>query len=418
MVAHRPVGASAPTPLPLAAQVAYPCRPMRPCSLCPYCEAMLPTSRLGVVVDVAIVLGFLVIGWFGAADTGSAPATGYRPRDELFAALLVAATVPGLAWRRWPTAAFLTALLALTTLESLGYNANTSLLILLFGAYWVSSSRPLRAVRLCSAAAFVSVTSLLSLSAARFTFVEWLASVVSLGMVFALGRASRLRGDLADARAQAVEEAALRRAGEERLRVSDELHDIVGHSLGIIAVQAGVGRHLMERDPRRAAEALDHIADVSRRSLDDMRSVVATLREGGADFEPLRGLDDLRELAESTRRTGLTVTLTLEDGADAVPRQAGAAVYRVARESLTNVIRHAAATRVDIVVAVDESSVELTVVDDGSGALQSTQNSTSRGHGISVMRERVEALGGSFTAAPRLGRGFRVCARLPVQAAR
>lgn len=384
---------------------------------------MLLSSRLGVVVDVAIVLGFLVIGWFGAGDDAAATADGYRPRDALFAALLVVATVPGLAWRRWPTAAFVTALLALTALWALGYNASTSLLILLFGAYWVSSSRPVREVLVSSALAFVSVTSLLFMGGARFTVVEWLASVVSLGMVFALGRASRLRGELADARAQAAEETALRRAGDERLRVSGELHDIVGHSLGVIAVQAGVGRHLMERDPQRAADALDHIADLSRRSLDDMRSVVATLRAGGADFEPPRGLADVTELVESTRATGLTVTMTLDDDALAVPRQVGAAIYRVAREALTNVMRHAGATHVDIAVAVDDTAVELSVLDDGAGAPfgavpRTADRRTDGGHGIAVMRERVEALGGTLTAAPHPGRGFRVVARFPREVAR
>lgn len=385
---------------------------------------MLLSSRLGVVVDVAIVLGFLAIGWFGAGDDAAAVvAEGYRPRDALFAALLVVATVPGLAWRRWPTAAFSISLVAMTALWALGYNASTSLLILLFGAYWVSSSRPLREVLVSSALAFVSVTSLLFIGGARFTVVEWLASVVSLGMVFSLGRASRLHGELADARAQAAEEAALRRAGDERLRVSGELHDIVGHSLGVIAVQAGVGRHLMERDPQRAAEALDHISDVSRRSLDDMRSVVATLRGGGADFEPPRGLADLTELVASTRSTGLAVTVTLDDDAVAMPRQVGAAIYRVTREALTNVIRHAGATQVDIVVAVDDAGVELTVLDDGAGAPRTAASRTGDrradgGHGIAVMRERVEALGGTLTAAPHPGRGFRVAARFPIEVAR
>ncbi len=376
---------------------------------------MLLTSRLGIALDVVIVLGFLVIGWVGAGDAAAADES--RPRDALFAVLLLIATLPGLAWRRWPTAAFVIALVALTALSAFGFDVSTSLLILLFGAYWVSSTRPLRDVVVCSALAFVSVSSLLFLGTARFAFVEWLASVVSLGMVFALGRASRLRGELADARAQAVEEAALRRAGDERLRVSGELHDIVGHSLGIIAVQAGVGRHLMQHDPQRAAEALDHIAEVSRRSLDDMRSVVATLRGGGADFEPPRSLADLTELVASTRATGLTVTLTVDGDRDAVPRQVGAAVYRVAREALTNVIRHAGATHVDVVVAIDAAGVELSVVDDGAGA-PAAEHSTGAGHGIAVMRERVEALGGMLTAAPQPGGGFRVEARFLVEVVR
>lgn len=380
---------------------------------------MFRTSRLGFVVDVALMSGFLAIGWFGAVDApASEPTYEYLPRDALFLVLLVAATVPGLAWRRWPTAAFVVSLAALTALWSLGYNASGALLILLVGAYWVSSTRPLREVVLCGALVLISVTTLLFVNGAPFSFFQWLASIVSLGMVFALGRSSLLRGELADARAQAVEESALRRAGEERLRVSGELHDIVGHSLGIIAVQAGVGRHLMDHDPRRAADALDHIADVSRRSLDDMRSVVATLRGGGVSYEPLRGLADLPELVETMRSTGLQVTLTLDGDADAMPRQVGAAVYRVVREALTNVIRHAGATRVDVSITLDERRVELTVCDDGEGAARPPLRGAGLGHGIAVMRERAEALGGTLSAEPHSAGGFEVTASFPTEPVR
>lgn len=149
-----------------------------------------------------------------------------------------------------------------------------------------------------------------------------------------------------------------------------------------------------------------------------MRSVMATLRDGGADFEPLRGLGDLDELVASSRATGLAVNLTLDDDADSIPRQLGAAVYRVAREALTNVIRHARASRIDIVVALDGANLELTVIDDGEGPPRAATRTAGAGHGIDVMRERVEALGGTLTAAPRESRGFRVCARFPVEGAR
>ena len=380
---------------------------------------MFRTVRVGFVVDVALVLGFLAIGWFGAGDTlASEPTYEYLPRDALFLALLVAATVPGLAWRRWPTAALVVSLAALTALWWLGYNASWALLILLVGAYWVSSTRPLREVALCGALVLISVTTLLVVDGAPFSFFQWLASIVSLGMVFALGRSSLLRGELVDARAQAVEESALRRAGEERLRVSGELHDVVGHSLGIIAVQAGVGRHLMDHDPQRAADALDHIADVSRRSLDDMRSVVATLRGGGASYDPPRGLADLPELLETSRSTGLRVTLTIQGDADAMPRQVGAAVYRVVREALTNVIRHAHANCVDVSITLDERRVELTVRDDGAGAARLPLRGAGPGHGIAVMRERAEAVGGTLSAEPHPAGGFEVTASFPAEPVR
>ena len=377
---------------------------------------MFRVPRISVVVDVAIVLGFLVIGWFGGAELPRESAYEFARPDALFYTLLLASTVPGLAWRRWPTAAFIVSLAALTALWSLGYNAGGLPPILLFGGYWVSSARPMREVLVCGALLLISVTGLLYIDGAPFTLVEWLAVVVSLGMVFALGRSSRLRGDLADARTQAVEEAALRRAGEERLRLSGELHDIVGHSLGVIAVQAGVGRHLMDRDPPRAAEALDHIADLSRRSLNDMRAVVTSLREGGADYAPPRGFADLPELVETMRSTGLQVTLTVdEDDADAVSRQVSSALFRVLREALTNVVRHARASRADVIVQVRGGHIVLTVRDDGGEAPRSSTRLAEPSHGIAVMRERVEALGGSLVAEPHRDGGFLVRASFPME---
>ena len=145
---------------------------------------------------------------------------------------------------------------------------------------------------------------------------------------------------------------ARRRSSEERLRISRELHDIIGHSLGTIAVQAGVGRHLIDTEPGSAAEALDNIARISRDSLDEVRAVVAALRDEEPPYQPAPGLDDLPELIEGVRATGLTVELTLPDDLDAVPRQTGAAVYRITREALTNVLRHAGASKASVGLAI------------------------------------------------------------------
>jgi glucose-6-phosphate-specific signal transduction histidine kinase len=141
-----------------------------------------------------------------------------------------------------------------------------------------------------------------------------------------LGRAGRLRVDLANARAAAAEEAVARQSSEERLRIARELHDIIGHSLGTIAVQAGVGRHLMDTEPEKAADALDSIAKISRDSLDEVRSVVAALRDDEPPYRPAPSLTDLPDLIETVRITGLAVELKLPNDLEAIPRQAGAAV--------------------------------------------------------------------------------------------
>ena len=373
-----------------------------------------PSSRR--VVDVLVALSFLAIGWVSTgAPTTSDPWFPYTPRDWVFVLLLVLATVPYVWRRRWPTAVFLISLLSMTALWMLGYNAGALPMVLLVGAYFVAMARPVREVVVASVAALGCFAVLWWWGGgAPYGSTEALSSVVAYGAAVGLGRAGRLRGDLAEARAQAAEEAARRRSSEERLRVARELHDIVGHSLGTIAVQAGVGRHLMASEPGRAAEALDNIARVSRSALDEVRAVVATLREDDPSYHPTPGLADLPDLVETARLAGLTVDLRLPEDLGSVPRQAGAAVYTITREALTNVLRHAQASVASVEVEHRDGRLELAVRDDGAGRGPEAGGRVTTGHGIIGMRERAEALGGTLTAGPSPGGGFVVTASLPV----
>jgi signal transduction histidine kinase len=368
------------------------------------------------VVDGLVALAFLAIGWI----TSSAPSTSdpdytYTPRGWLFALLLTLATVP-YAWRRrWPTAAFLISMLSTAGLWLLGYNAGALPLILLFGGYFVAVARPIREVVVCSAVALGSFGLLWWTSVgAPYGANDAFQSVLALVIILALGRTGRLRVDLAEARAQAAEEAARRRSTEERLRIARELHDIIGHSLGTIAVQAGVGRHLMAADPQKAAEALDSIARVSRSSLDEVRAVVSALREDEPAYHPAPSLADLPDLVETVRSTGLNVELTLPEDLEAIPRQTGTAVYRIAREALTNVVRHANASAAQVQVDHRDGRVEIAVRDDGSESDAGREPAMSTGHGIAGMRERAEALGGRLSAGASSEGGFVVTASLPV----
>ena len=223
-----------------------------------------------------------------------------------------------------------------------------------------------------------------------------------------------MRVDLANARAEAAEEAAARQSSEERLRIARELHDIIGHSLGTIAVQAGVGRHLMDSEPEKAADALDSIAKISRDSLDEVRSVVAALRDDEPPYRPAPSLADLPDLIETVRVTGLAVELKLPDDLEAISRQAGAAVYRITREALTNVVRHAHASTASVQVDHHDGLVEVAIRDDGDGAGNGRGPHSGGGNGITGMRERAEALGGSLSAGPAHDGGFLVTASLPV----
>jgi signal transduction histidine kinase len=368
------------------------------------------------VIDGLVAVAFLAIGWISSgALTVRDPSYTYTPRGWLFVLLLVLATVP-YAWRRrWPTAAFLIGLFSTTTLWLLGYNAGVLPLILLFGGYFVAVARPTREVVACTAAS-LGCFGLLWWTplGAPFGAPEAFTSTLAVAIVLAFGRTGRLRVDLAEARAQAAEEGARRRSTEERLRIARELHDIIGHSLGTIAVQAGVGQHLMATEPLKAAEALDSISRISRSSLDEVRAVVSTLREDEPSYHPAPGLADLPDLVQTVRSTGLDVELTLPDDLQAIPRQTGAAVYRITREALTNVVRHAHASAATVRVDHQTGRVEVAVRDDGSGSNGEARPGTGTGHGITGMRERAEALGGSLTAGASTDGGFLVTASLPV----
>jgi signal transduction histidine kinase len=200
----------------------------------------------------------------------------------------------------------------------------------------------------------------------------------------------------------------------ERVRIARELHDVLAHSLSQINVQAGVGLHLMDKQPQKAAEALASIKDTSKTALEEVRSVLGVLRaENGADpsapLVPEPGLDRLADL------TVPGVLIELDDRLDHadVPQPLQLAIFRIVQESLTNVGRHAAGASVARVrLERDDAGYRIIVRDDGTGAA-SPDDAGSGGRGVLGMRERAELLGGRLTAGPAAGGGFEVVAELP-----
>ncbi|NTW42187.1 MAG: hypothetical protein HGA44_20300 [Cellulomonadaceae bacterium] len=208
------------------------------------------------------------------------------------------------------------------------------------------------------------------------------------------------------------QQALLARAAE-RTRIAREMHDVVAHSLSVmIALADGAGAAL-DRAPDRSRAALDELSATGRTALADMRRVLGVLHEPDAPLQPQPGSDDLGELVERFRATGLPVrTAGL---ACPLPADTGLqlAVYRIVQESLTNALRYAPATAlVDVTISRSPSSVEVVVTDTGAGALVVDQGGA--GHGLVGMRERVEVYGGTVTAGPWRG-GWRVHAVLPWQ---
>jgi signal transduction histidine kinase len=208
-----------------------------------------------------------------------------------------------------------------------------------------------------------------------------------------------------------IEQAHIREqaAADERLRIAQELHDVVAHSLGVIAVQAGVGLHVMDREPEEARTALEHISRMSRSSLTEIRWLLGRVRDtDGVAYAPAPGLSDLRRLVDEVGRAGLAVDLEVDGTLDQVPPGVGLATYRIAQEALTNAVRHAHARQAHLRVRVEADLVAVEVTDDGRGGTPGTG-----GHGLVGMQERAAVYGGTVEAGPGRQGGFRVCARLP-----
>lgn len=236
-------------------------------------------------------------------------------------------------------------------------------------------------------------------------------AATTLGLLFvtALGEAARGRRERLRMHRETLERRRRSAAEEERLRIARELHDVLAHSLSQINVQAGVGLHLAEAQPERAAEALASIKAASKSALDEVRAVLGILRSEGEDAPraPHPGTAELGALVAGTRLPGVAVEYVDELAGAEVPAPVGAAAYRIVQEALTNVARHGqGVTRVRVRVGVADGHLHLEVRDDGRPA------PAEPGRGLLGMRERTELLDGSFHTA--FDDGFVVRAEIPM----
>jgi signal transduction histidine kinase len=209
-----------------------------------------------------------------------------------------------------------------------------------------------------------------------------------------------------------------RRRSEERLRVARDLHDVIGHNISLINVQASMGLDLMDSQPEQARAALSAIKSVSKEALEELRTMLTTLRQddAAAPRSPAPGLDRLPELIELTRTAGLSVDVEVAGKAPPLPAPVHLAAYRIIQESLTNVARHAGRARVTVRVTYDDTNMHVEIDDDGT-APSGGGSAVGTGSGITGMRERAAGVGGELSAGFRNGGGFRVSARLPVRPA-
>jgi signal transduction histidine kinase len=363
-----------------------------------------------------------------AAGAGVATLATVLPFDpgspEAWAAylLVLAHTLPIAVRRRWPLAVLAWGLATGVAFAALGLNLVSLTFAVLVYLYTVAAHRP----RVASLAGLAATEALLVL--------VWLArpralgdggTLVLDGLIMAagwwLGDGARRRQEaVAAARQRAAEleeareELARRAVTEERLRIARELHDVVAHSMSIIAVQSGVGVHVLDSQPEEARKALAAVEATSRQALVEMRRLLGVLRqeaEPRGSLAPAPGLAEVEALAAEVARAGVRVEVHIEGTPCELPAGLDLSAYRIVQEALTNVVRHAGPATARVAVRYSPGQVALEVVDDGRGPGAEDRG----GHGLAGMRERAALYGGTLEAGPVPGGGFRVAATLPVE---
>jgi signal transduction histidine kinase len=235
--------------------------------------------------------------------------------------------------------------------------------------------------------------------------------VLALAVVWQVGHSIRQRREYTEARRA---QAAVQAVQAERLRIARELHDMIAHSIGVIAIQAGVGGRVIETQPAEARNALNAIEDTSRETLTGLRRMLGALRRaepGSVPLNPSPGLAELDGLVGRSLHAGVRVDVRRLGRERALPADIDLSAFRIIQESVTNVIRHAGAQECRVSLDYREEELSIEVTDEGRGGAEPED-----GYGIAGMRERVGLLHGHFSAGPRPEGGFRVSARLPVPA--
>lgn len=359
-------------------------------------------ASLVLAVGVVAVIGLLVQA--GGMSTGA----------EWVALLVVLASSAALTVRRrYPVPVGLVALAAVGAYGALLQQPGPIMLVFVVALYTVVDEGYL-AVAIGLGVASVVAFALAdgfdreTSNGATLLHAGWLVAVI-------VGVTRNRRAYLAEAAARAlaaeqrVEEESRRRATEERLRIAREVHDVLGHHLSLINVQASAALH--RPDPERSEQALTAIKQASKETLRELRATLGVLRQdGGPPVVPAPGLAQLSDLVAVAEAAGLTVHTELPELPETpqLPPETGLAAYRIVQEALTNVARHASASVAVVRVRPDGGDLLVEVEDDGTAA------PGEPGNGILGMVERARVLGGSAEAGPRPDGGFRVRARLPV----
>ncbi|WP_067805039.1 sensor histidine kinase [Actinomadura formosensis] len=385
--------------------------------------------------DALLAVGLLLVGLPQLFLQEFPKGGGYEEfrTPDAWNALLVVAVTLALAWRRrHPLPVLLFIIGGEMVMAAAQYPpAVPDVVAFLLAVYSVAAHRGLAQSALGGLVGFVYfLVYLLMLPVSSDPVVVITDSALVIG-VWMLGRNLRLRrayfAELED-RAARLERArgtdARAARIEERSRIARELHDVVAHHVSVMTVQAGAARRIIDRDPGSAREAMSTIEEVGRTALSEMRRIVGVLRtdrdaeQAGGELAPQPGLGDLGGLLDHVRETGLSVQLWIEGEARSPSPGVDVAAFRLIQEALTNTLKHAgpqARAWVRLYYGDDDLTVE--IEDDGHGtATFVAEDGDKPGHGLVGMYERVALYGGELKIGPRVGGGFGVRARFPLEA--
>jgi signal transduction histidine kinase len=422
-----------------------------------------PGFWVAVDYGTAAMLAVIIFGtMFKGAASYRLSITGWYARDWYPVALAVCVAVPIALRRRGPLSAFAVILTACVVTIAVGWQITPAVFWSLAVALYLVAATCRRTVAVTALGASLALAVLQGLILHHIRQGGGNAAGAGLMMItcWTVGYTVQQRRAYA---ANLREQVASTAVTQERLRIARELHDVVAHSMTVVAVQAGFGEYVFDSQPGEARAALGAIQTVSREALTDMQRLLGVLRQaaerdGGAGrggpralrghdgaagaaargnraaaarggrtpaapLTPAPGLADLDRLVARTAGAGLQVAVERTGWVRDIPAGIDLSAYRIVQEALTNVVKHSGAATCQVVIGYGASDLSVEIADPGPGASAAARAGDSRGiapltasagHGLVGMRERVSLCGGEFSAAPLPGQGFKVAARLPL----
>jgi signal transduction histidine kinase len=383
------------------------------------------------LADALLATALTVLSIFSLWVNVTYVKVGFREPDVLGVLLSAASALP-IAWRRrYPLTVLVLTGVATLLISGLNYAQSVSGVGLLIALYTVAAYTSRRRSLAGLLAALALLIVILSIDEFPTSTLDLTASVAIVFGAWAFGRSIGIRRAYTaelEKRAERLErarESDMRAVvAEERNRVARELHDVVGHHISVMTVQAAAAQRTFDRDPQRAREAMAAVESTGREALTEMRRIVGVLRTGEqADFglAPLPGVAEMDRLVEQVREAGLEVAVRFDGPRAPLSPGIDVTVYRIIQEALTNTLKHAGPTRAEVMLRYRPTELFVRVSDDGHGlaaalAKPSVGNGAHQtGHGLLGMRERVTLYGGRLYAGPRSGGGYEVVAHIPLE---